>query len=79
MAHSQSPELTQDPSRVVRARREAGLAQNELAARVGISAAHMCRIEKGRCGASMRVLRRVAEATGRDVAELLPAAPEGTA
>ncbi|MEU9387167.1 helix-turn-helix transcriptional regulator [Streptomyces sp. NPDC048279] len=68
-------QLVQDPSRVLRKRIEAGLAQNQLAARIGISAAQLCRIEKGKSGASAPVLSRMANEFGCEVAELLPPEP----
>lgn len=77
METAQTPRLAQDPLRVHRRRVQAGLAQNELAARIGISAAQLCRIEKGRSGASASVLSRLAEALHCEIADLMP--PEPTA
>ncbi|MCZ4605247.1 helix-turn-helix transcriptional regulator [Streptomyces sp. Lzd4kr] len=67
--------LAQDPARVLRKRVQAGLAQNELAARVGISAAQLCRIEKGKSGASASVLSRLAEQLDCAIADLMPPDP----
>ncbi|MFE6282470.1 helix-turn-helix domain-containing protein [Streptomyces sp. NPDC057877] len=67
--------LAQDPARVLRKRVQAGLAQNDLAARVGISAAQLCRIEKGKSGASAPVLSRLAEVLDCEIAELMPPDP----
>ncbi|NUP19843.1 MAG: helix-turn-helix transcriptional regulator [Streptomyces sp.] len=67
--------LAQDPVRVLRKRVQAGLAQNETAARIGISAAQLCRIEKGKSGASASVLSRLAEVYDCEIAELMPPDP----
>lgn len=67
------PRRTQDPQRVFRARVKAGLEQQELAARVGISAAQMSRIESGISGASVEVLHKLAAEFGCTVTELMPA------
>lgn len=63
----------QDPRRVYWLRVKAGLGQKELASRVGISAAQLCRIEKNRSGASIETLHKIAEVLGCDVTELMPA------
>lgn len=60
---------------MLRKRVQAGLAQNTLAARIGISAAQLCRIEKGKSGASAPVLLRLADELGCAVAELMPPEP----
>lgn len=57
-----------------RARIAAGLEQKDAAARAGISAAHLCRIEKGRCGASALTLRRLASVLNCSIADLAPSA-----
>lgn len=67
-----TPQLLQDPARVRRSRVTAGLQQNELAELVGISAAHMCRIELGRASASERVLARLAGVLQCEIDDLLP-------
>ncbi|MFI8531097.1 helix-turn-helix domain-containing protein [Streptomyces aquilus] len=67
--------LAQDPVRVLRKRVQAGLAQKELAARIGISAAQLCRIEKGKSGASAPVLSRLAEELDCEIADLMPPDP----
>lgn len=72
MEQAQTSRLAQDPARVLRKRVQAGLAQNQLAARIGISAAQLCRIEKGKSGASAPVLSRLASELGCDVEELMP-------
>lgn len=77
MEQAQTQRLAQDPVRVLRKRVQAGLAQNELAARVGISAAQLCRIEKGKSGASASVLSRLAVQLDCAIADLMP--PEPTA
>ncbi|MFI0528511.1 helix-turn-helix domain-containing protein [Streptomyces scabiei] len=78
METAQTPRLAHDPRRVHRKRVQAGLAQNQLAARIGISAAQLCRIEKGRSGASAPVLARLAEALDCEIDDLMPpeSAPE---
>ena len=70
-----STRLAQDPARVLRKRVQAGLAQNQLAARIGISAAQMCRIEKGKSGASASVLSRLAREFDCTIADLMPPEP----
>lgn len=75
METAQTPRLAQDPVRVQRKRVQAGLAQNQLAARIGISAAQLCRIEKGRSGASASVLARLAEALDCEIDDLMPPEP----
>ncbi|MER6532981.1 helix-turn-helix transcriptional regulator [Streptomyces sp900105755] len=75
MEQAQTSRLAQDPSRVLRKRVQAGLAQNQLAARIGISAAQLCRIEKGKSGASAPVLSRIADELGCEVADLMPPEP----
>ncbi|WP_432135834.1 helix-turn-helix domain-containing protein [Streptomyces sp. bgisy154] len=75
MEQAQTQRLAQDPVRVLRKRVQAGLAQNELAARIGISAAQLCRIEKGKSGASAPVLSRLADELGCTIADLMPPDP----
>lgn len=55
---------------VQRWRKICGLKQQDLAKRVGMSAAQLCHIEKSRNVPSVRTLRRIAEALGISVAEL---------
>jgi transcriptional regulator with XRE-family HTH domain len=54
-------------------RTKAGLQQNELARKAGVSKAHVSRLELGRCGPSPDVLRRLAEALDCPVEDLMPA------
>ncbi|NEB00589.1 helix-turn-helix transcriptional regulator [Streptomyces sp. SID13726] len=75
MEQAQTSRLAQDPARVRRKRVQAGLPQNQVAERVGISAAQLCRIEKGKSGASAPVLLRLAEEFGCEVADLMPPEP----
>lgn len=75
MEQAQTSRLAQDPVRVLRKRVQAGLAQNVLAARIGISAAQLCRIEKGKSGASVSVLSRLAEELDCEIADLMPPEP----
>lgn len=79
MKEVQTPRIAQDPARVLRERVKAGLQQKDLAGRVGISPAQLCRIEKGKSGASVTVLRRLADEFGCPIAQLLPPEPRSVA
>lgn len=72
------PHPTQDPRRLQRRRIEAGLNQRELADRAGIHRSHMSWLERGKRGASPRVLKRLAEALDCTVADLMPPEPGTT-
>lgn len=74
MAHPPHPSRRhrQDPKRVVWLRTEKGFNQKDLAAKVGISPAQMCRIETGNSGASVEVLHKIAAILGCEVAALMP-------
>lgn len=48
----------------------AGLSNAEVAERAGISTSYLANIESGRRGGSGAVIRRIAEALGRPVADL---------
>lgn len=74
MQERQQP-LTQDPQRLWRARVAAGKSQQQLAAEAKVSTSHMSAIEKGQKAASPDVLRRLAEALGCEIADLMPAEP----
>jgi transcriptional regulator with XRE-family HTH domain len=50
---------------VLRARRELGLTQPDLARGVGVSTSTICRIERGQVAVSVFTLYRVAEVLGR--------------
>lgn len=65
----------QDPVRLRRRRIEAGLTQASLATKARLSPTHMSSIESGRAGASPDVLRRLAEALGCTIADLMPPEP----
>jgi transcriptional regulator with XRE-family HTH domain len=66
----------QDPQRLKRRRIEAGLNQGELAAKAGIHRSHMSWLERGKRGASPRVLKRLAAALECKVTDLMPPAPD---
>ena len=51
-------------------REAAGLTQEELAKKVGVTAAMICQIERGTKNPSLQVGTLIAEALGCDVAEL---------
>jgi len=72
------PRRNQDPGRVRRKRIEAGLQQQALASKAGISRPHMSSIEHGRVGASPGVLRRLAAALECEIADLMPPEPTAT-
>lgn len=57
---------------VRKARETAGLTQDEVQTRTGIAAPHLSRLEAGRHLPSLKTVKRVAEALGVDVCELLP-------
>lgn len=61
-----------DPGRVRRKRIEAGLQQQELARKAGISKPHMSSIEHGRVNPSPGVLQRLADALGCEIPDLMP-------
>jgi len=56
---------------VMRARREAGLTQAELAKRIGTTQSAVSRLESGRVVPSLAVLDRVVGATGRPITVVL--------
>lgn len=60
------------PERLTRRRVEAGLTQTDLARRAGISKAHVSAVEKGKANFSPPCLRKVSEALGCTIADLLP-------
>ncbi len=66
------PRRNHDPGRVRRKRIEAGLQQQELARKAGISKPHMSSIEHGRVNPSPGVLRRLADALGCQIPDLMP-------
>lgn len=63
--------LYQNPGAVRRRRLAAGLGQLALAEKAQITAAHVSKIETGRSSAGAGVLRRLADALGCTVEELL--------
>jgi transcriptional regulator with XRE-family HTH domain len=65
--------VLQDRERVRRKRIEAGLEQQQLAAKARISPQHMNAIELGNRSASPPVLRRIARVLRCPISELLPA------
>lgn len=68
------PLPNQDPLIVRRKRLEAGLTQGALAAGAGISQSYMSMLEKGVASASAPVLKRLAEALGCEIPDLMPPA-----
>jgi transcriptional regulator with XRE-family HTH domain len=66
------PRRNHDPGRVRRKRIEAGLQQQELARKAGISKPHMSSIEHGRVNPSPHVLQRLAVALGCEIPDLMP-------
>jgi predicted transcriptional regulator len=52
---------------LVRARRERGLSQTEIAARMGTSQSAVARLERGELDARLSTLQRYADAVGHDV------------
>ena len=64
--------LDHDPRAVRRRRIEVGLTQAEAAKRAGISAGHLCEIERGTRNPSAPVLDRLATTLATTTAELMP-------
>lgn len=79
----EAPDLRADVSAVGsalrRVRRAAGLSLNDVASRVGLSAAHLSRLESGGRGLSLAVLLTLADELGVSASALLPAASSGSA
>lgn len=73
---STSASLPQDPQRIFRKRFEAGLSQPELAKRAGLNRSTVYRIEAGLVPAQAATLRRLAQALGCEIADLMPAEAE---
>jgi transcriptional regulator with XRE-family HTH domain len=65
--------LPQDPDRCFRRRIAAGLSQQQLADKAGISDATVCRIENGTVKASVDSLAALADALDCAVTDLMPA------
>ncbi|GAA5076512.1 transcriptional regulator with XRE-family HTH domain [Thermocatellispora tengchongensis] len=63
--------LNQNPKAVRRQRLIAGLSQKALAEKAGVSANHMCNIERGHRSASVEMLHRIATALECDIEGLL--------
>lgn len=61
-----------DPARLTHRRILAGLKQQDLAERSGVSFQHISRLELGRVGASPEVLHKLAAALGCQVEALMP-------
>lgn len=70
--------LPQDPARIRRKRIEAGLSQPALAKKAGVSKSTVYRIEEGLVPAQAPTLRRLADALGCEIADLMPPTPAGT-
>lgn len=69
------PQRRYNPARIQAARLRAGLTQQELADRTGISIASISRYENGIQPFSQESLENIAKALGCPVRELIPAAP----
>ncbi|MFF0139754.1 helix-turn-helix transcriptional regulator [Streptomyces sp. NPDC005227] len=61
-----------DPQRLTRRRVEAGLRQNELAQKVGVSKQLVSAVSLGQANFSPETLKKVAEVLGCTIADLLP-------
>jgi transcriptional regulator with XRE-family HTH domain len=72
-----SPEdpLPQDTVRIWRKRFEAGLSQPALAEKAGVSRSTVYRVENGLSPATAVTLRKLADALGCEIADLMPANP----
>lgn len=57
---TETPSHLQDPKQLRRQRVIAGLNQKTAAARAGIAASHLCRMENGKAGASEETLHALA-------------------
>ncbi|MFE4691710.1 helix-turn-helix domain-containing protein [Streptomyces sp. NPDC056749] len=66
----------QDPAQIRRRRIEAGLTQESLGQRVGVTKSHISGIERGTAGASAPMLLRLADAFACEVADLMPPVSE---
>lgn len=62
---------------VRRLREDAGMKQDELAARVGLSRASIANVEAGKQAVPLHLFAAITEALGTDVAHLLPARSHG--
>jgi transcriptional regulator with XRE-family HTH domain len=72
---SPNDRLPQDPARIRRKRIEAGLSQPALAAKANVNKSTVYRAENGLCPAEAETLRRLAEALGCEIADLMPPEP----
>ncbi|MFJ6730071.1 helix-turn-helix transcriptional regulator [Streptomyces sp. NPDC091281] len=64
-----------DPQRLTRRRVEAGLSQNALARKVGVTKQLVSAVSLGKASFSPETLAKVAEALGCEIADLLPEDP----
>jgi transcriptional regulator with XRE-family HTH domain len=72
-----SHKRNQSPERLRRKRVETGWTQAELARRAKVSPSHLSAVESGSLGASPKLLGRLADALGCEIADLMP--PENEA
>lgn len=56
---------------IKRKRREYDIEQQELAQRIGVTSAHICRIEKGVTNASLEIISKIADALHCSIDELI--------
>lgn len=72
-------DLSQDPARLRRKRREAGLSTRQLAEIAVLSAATVSYLERGVYSAEPGTLRKLADALGCEIADIMAADPRGSA
>lgn len=69
---TETPSHLQDPKRLRRRRAIAGLNQKQAAAQANIAQSHLCRMEKGKAGASEATLHALAQLYECPVEALMP-------
>jgi transcriptional regulator with XRE-family HTH domain len=67
-------ELSQDPTRLIRRRFEAGMTLRQAAAKAGCSYSHLSELERGAHSARVTTLVTLAGTYGCKVADLMPVA-----
>jgi transcriptional regulator with XRE-family HTH domain len=78
---SEDPDLVLDQIglRIVKRRQELGLMQKALAEAIGMQAANLSQIEKGKQNVTIRTLCKIAEALGTTVGELVAGSRDDSA